>query len=305
MKYTDPLGLDNLKDGNVAWHPLVTHSTLANSVEDISANIESALQRDYIPFNRLVGKKSGAVAIVGSGPSLKGNWHELKALQAKGVDIVACNASCQFLLEKGLVPDYMMCFDADPLMLEFITPHPEITYLLASRCPPKAFDMLKDCKVVCWHAGADEKIEELLEKYQRLEPMVIGGTAAVTRAMILVLPIGYRTVHIFGGDSSFSKDGDTHIRKSTTDERRMAVMCNGRVFETAPWMTQQIEDFKTLGPKFRDLLGIEYIVHGDSLFAHVAKLKGFETDFESRRRASFMAGVRKWKRNATILWQNI
>jgi len=301
MAYIDPLGVDRIGNHDTAWYPLVIHSALANSVEDISANIESALQRDYIPFNKVIGTKSGAAVIVGSGPSLKANWQKLKKFKG---DIIACNASCQFLLERGIVPQYMMCFDADPLMLEFITPHPDITYLLASRCPPKAFDMLAGCKVICWHAAADETIEGLLDKHGRMEPMVIGGTAAITRAMILVLPMGYKTVHIYGGDSSFA-NGDTHIRKSTTNERRMAVMCDGRIFETAPWMTQQIEDFKQLAPKFRDLLGIKYIVHGDSLLAHIARLKGFETDFESRRKAVLKSGIRKWKHNATILWQHI
>ena len=70
MQYTDPLGVDRLKDHGVMWHPLIIHSALANSVEDISANIESALQRDYIPFNEMVGTKSGAVALFGGGPSL-------------------------------------------------------------------------------------------------------------------------------------------------------------------------------------------------------------------------------------------
>ena len=131
MPYTDPLNLDREADAKVCWLPLVIHATLANSVEDISANIESALDRDYIPFNTLIGAKSGAVAIVGSGPSLKKNWRQLKSFKG---DIIACNAACQFLLDKGVVPTYMMCFDADRLALEFFTPHPEITYLLASRC---------------------------------------------------------------------------------------------------------------------------------------------------------------------------
>lgn len=51
----------------------------------------------------------------------------------------------------------MMCFDADPLMLEFVTPHPEIIYLMGSRRSPKAFDMLEGCRVVLWHAAGDER----------------------------------------------------------------------------------------------------------------------------------------------------
>ena len=297
MQYVEPLPIERAGDPDTVWFPLKIHSNLANTVEDISSNVELNLKRDYIPFNELIGKSQGAVAIVGSGPSLKENWRGLKRFKG---DILACNAAAQFLLERGVVPKYMMCFDADPLMLEFVTPHPEITYLLASRCPPKAFDMLEGCRIVCWHAAGDERISELLTKHGKAEPMVVGGRAAVTRAMILVLPMGYTSVHLWGADSSFL-NGHTHIRHSTTEERRMAILLNKRTFSTAPWMCSQAEDFKALAPKFSQLHGIEYIVHGDGLIPHLAMTMGFETDLEPKLK--FLA--RSWGARARALWAQL
>ena len=153
-----------------------------------------------------------------------------------GHPIIACNAACQFLLERGVIPQYMFCFDADPLMMEFITPHPDITYLIGSRCPPQTFELLKDCKVVIWHAGGDENIEKLLQKHGKFqEPMVAGGTAAVTRSMLLAKAIGWNEIHLWGCDSSYS-EGDTHSRKSTTEEKGMRVMVNKKQFLCSPWM---------------------------------------------------------------------
>ena len=295
--YRRPRGIEELGEPDAAWQPLKITSALANTVEDISGNIASALRRDYIPFNVLLGTKKGAVAVVGSGPSLKKNWPALRGFKG---DIVACNAACQFLLGKGIVPQYMMCFDADPLMLEFVTPHPDITYLIASRCPPRAFELLEGCRIVCWHAAGDERIRELLEASGRMEPMVIGGSAAVTRAMVLVLPMGYNETHLWGVDSSF-EEGQTHIRKSTTAERRMAIMCNGRVFETAPWMAQQAEDFKVLIPKFKEGHDIRYIVHGDGLIPHIAMTMGLETDLENALERT----VRSVRRKAKALWAQL
>ena len=252
------------------WVQLRMQSALANTVEDIDRNIEHSLAHPYIRFQDLVGKQSGAVSVVGSGPSLKKNW---KKLRDSGTEIVACNAACQFLLQRGVVPKYMFCFDADPLMYEFLTPHKDITYLIASRVPPKTWELLKGCKIVCWHSAGDENIEKILQKHNRMEPMITGGSAAVTRAMILVLPLGYSETHIWGGDSSFS-DGDTHIRKSTTEERRIQVMVNKRSFETAPWMANQAEDFKTLINIFVKGHGINIIVHGDGLIPHIARTEG-------------------------------
>jgi uncharacterized Rossmann fold enzyme len=280
-----------------AWLPLKIHSSMANTVEHISGNIETNLLREYTPFNAHLGSKSGAVAIVGSGPSLKANWKELSKFKG---DILACNAAYQFLLERGITSNYMMCFDADPLMLEFITPHKEIIFLLASRCPTKAFEMLEGCNVVMWHAAGDANVESLLEKHKRLEPMITGGSAAVVRAMHLAQALGYREIHLYGADSSF-QDGETHIRKSTTVERRMSVMVNGRTFQCAPWMAQQAEDFKILAPSMMNHLGIDLHVHGDGLIPHLALALGCKTDLEPRVKQV----ARQWKHKAKALWQNL
>ena len=277
------------------WLPLEIGHGLANTHEDISRNIQSALDRNLPRYIDLVGKEKGTVSIVGSGPSLKRNWQQLHG------DIIACNAAYQFLLGKGIVPKYMMCFDADPLMLEFITPHPDVVFLIASRCPPKAFDLLKDCNVICWHAAGDQDIERLLQEAGRFDdPMVIGGTSATTRGMLIAQTLGYTDVHMWGADASFEK-GETHIRQSTTNEKRMFVNMAGRVFETAPWMTQQVRDFEQLAPALRDLYGVKITVHGDGLLPQAAASMGFSVDWPLATRQFF----RQWKWNAINLWKTI
>jgi len=280
------------------WQPLQIGHGLANSHEDIARNIQSALDLDLPRYMTLVDKERGTVSVVGSGPSLKRNWKRLEKL---GGDIIACNASFQFLLGKGVVPKYMMCFDADPLMLEFITPHPETVFLISSRCPPEAFEILKGCKVVCWHAAGDRDIESLLQKAGRFDdPMVIGGTSATTRAMLVAQTLGYSDIHLWGADGSF-ENGETHIRKSTTVEKRMYVNMAGRVFETAPWMTQQVNDFSVLAPPLRDLFGVKLTVHGDGLIPQAAVSMGFSVDWPLAIRHWF----RKWKWNAVQIWKTI
>lgn len=279
------------------WLPLKIGHGLANTHEDIARNIQSALDRNLPRYTGLVGREKGTVSIVGSGPSLKRNWQRI----VKHGDIIACNAAYQFLLEKGIVPKYMMCFDADPLMLEFMTPHPEIVFLLASRCPPKAFDLIEGCNVVCWHAAGDRDIESLLQKAGRFDdPMVIGGTSAVTRGMLIAQTLGYTDVHMWGADASF-ENGETHIRKSTTLEKRMFVNMAGRVFETAPWMIQAVRDFELLAPPLRDCYGVHITVHGDGLLPQAAASMGFSVDWPLALRQFF----RQWKWNAVNLWQTL
>ena len=281
------------------WMPLLCTPGLANTVEHISRNIESVLTRDYVGLQTILATESGAVSVVGSGPSLKENW---KKLRDSDTDIIACNAAFQFLLERGVTPKYFFCFDSDPLMLEFITPVEGVTYLLASRCPPKAFEMLEGYSVVTVHAGGDLHVERLLQQYEKMEPMVIGGSAAVTRAMCMAPVLGYKTVHLWGADGSFA-DGDTHIRKSTTDEKEMLIKLNNRVFSMAPWMTRQVTDFQTLAPTLRHL-GIKLIVHGDGIVPHLARTLGYETDegLVTYRIKEIAANL---KLKARILWQQL
>ena len=300
MRKAEDIGLDRQNDPSLGWMPLEVRGNLANTDEDISRNIEHALGLDYIPFNSLIGKKCGAVAIVGSGPSLKTNWQELR--EFKG-DIIACNAACQFLLEKGITPTYMFCFDADPLVLEFFTPHKDITYLMASRCVPDAFERVKGCKLVIWHAAGDTHLQDILEKKGKMEPMVVGGSAAVTRALVLAMPMGYKDIHIYGGDSSFAA-GDTHIRKSTTVERRTTIKCNGRVFEVAPWMTLQIIDLEKLGSLIKHC-GVRMHFHGDGLLQHVARTLGYRTDYDNTYQRSVRAALRWWLTKAVPTLQAI
>ena len=284
------------------WQRLHIHTQLANTTEDIDRNVESAIRRGLPSFTGLVGTQRGAVSVVGSGPSLKEKWKELGRLQKRGVPIIACNASFQFLLARGITPEYFFCFDADPLMLEFMTPVNGVTYLMASRCPPKAFDMIEGQNIYVWHTMGDENIVKILQKYddpsKPEEKVINGGSAAVVRCMVLAQTMGFSKLHIWGGDSSFRNE-DTHIRKSTTEEKTMFVMVNKRAFETAPWMTRQVEDFKLLAASLQAHQGCKIIVHGDSLLSHVAMTMGIETDAEPKYKQTF----RNLKMKSQLFWQ--
>lgn len=281
----------------VEFRPLKMEMKLANTTEQIDGNIVRTLRSEYIPFNGYLDRERGTVSIIGSGPSLKDTWRSIKG------DIIACNASVQFLLDRGIVPKYMMCFDADVLVKEFFDrTHPAITYLLASRVHPVAFEALRENKVVVWHAAGDLNIQTLLEQHRKMEPMIGGGSAAVTRTFFLAHALGYRTLHVHGIDSSYTV-GHTHFRQSTTEEKRMpiAVGREKRIFHTTPWMAQQAEDFKALIPQMQQALGVRFVIHGDGLIPYLARQMGVDNDTET--------GARHWwrdvKATAKTLWRHI
>jgi len=282
-----------------AWFPLLLTRGLVNSTRQIDRNISTTLESKYSDFIPLLNSQSGAVSIVGSGPSLERTWQDLNG------DVMACNSAGKFLLDKGVVPKWWMMFDADPLLTHCITPHPDVTYLVASRCHRQIFDILKDCKVIVWHAKGDKHIDDLLYKHGRMEPMIAGGSTAVTRCMFMVQTMGYRTIHLFGADSSYEEDGKTHFEASADDHQQkpMTVMVgpvNAKEFQTTTWLAGQSEDFKILSESLRRL-GVRIVVHGTGLIPHLAKEMGFDVDGQSKL---YQAG-RSIAQKARILWQYV
>lgn len=249
--------------------PVEFSKEICATPEAVRVNVETTLAQKYESFiGCLASPHGGTISIVGSAPSLHKHYHQVTG------DVLACNAAHDFLLEKGIVPKYGMIFDADPVCEKFMTPHPEVTYLLASRCHHKVFEKLKDCKVIVWHAQGDKEIEDLLIKHNVYEPMINGGGAAVMRSMGLAIAMGYTNINLFGVDSSMTGD-DTHIRKSLVPEKELEIFCHERWFKTTAWLASQANDFKILGPAFRDS-GCKIVVYGDGLIPHIAAVLGFE-----------------------------
>lgn len=248
--------------------PLVLSMEVCEIPENVTRNLRETFATQYEPLNAYLGSQTGIVSVCGSGPSFAFTYKDIEG------DVMACNGAHRFLLEKGIVPKYTVFFDAAEVMAEFAVPHPDVTYLIASRCHRKVFDRLKDCKVVVWHIKGDEGTDTLLEEYGRMEPMIHGGTAAVTRSMFLAACLGYTEIHLHGADSSHHGN-ETHLRKSLVPEKDIMIFVNHRWFKTSPWMAAQVEDLKILAPQMKEL-GCKLVVHGFGLLPYVAGIIGLE-----------------------------
>lgn len=260
------------KSGDVLA-PLSLATEICETPENIRANLVSALSSEYEPFTRrLLTKGGSAISICGSGPSLRREFYK-----AKG-DVLACNAAHDFLVRNGMKPTYGMVWDADKVVNKFITPTDGVEYLLASRCHPEVFERFQGRNVTVWHAGGDECLPDLLDEYNKPEPIINGGSAAVVRAMFLAAAMGYLEMHIFGADSSYEGQS-SHFQPSVVAEQELGVFCLGKWFKTTPWLAVQVEDFKLIAPALRDG-GARIVVYGDGLLPHVARELGFEVHSE-------------------------
>ena len=266
--------------------------------EESETNIAASFSRGYEPFalhNLLDMKGNGrAVHICGAGPSIEDTFRSIPA----GEDIIAANSAIPFLLDHGVVPRYAMIWDASPLLEKFAVPHPDITYLIASRCDTGVFKRLAGCNVIVWHAGGDYEVEQVLVQAGKLnEPMVNGGSAAVTRGLYLAYAMGYRGMHLHGADSSYRGD-QTHVRGSLVPEKRLRVVCHRQWFDTTPEWAAQVEEFKCIFPAFREM-GVPIVAHGDGLLPHVCR--ALNESFARRERAAESAMTQQLRSTVATL----
>ncbi len=259
------LGAKTGFDGPVA--PLMLKREMCETDENLARNIERTLSRPYVRFNEFMDSQSGPVSVCGSGPSFARTYPNLIG------DVMACNGSHDYLIERGITPKYCMVMDAAPYIDDFITPNDRVLYFLASRCHENIYSKLEKNKVVTWHCKGEDCIDEILARRGIMEPMVHGGSGAAIRALFIVIAMGYKEVHIHGADSSYEDDLH-HVGKVLAPETTLEVW-SGKWFKTTAWMAGQVEDFRDCALKLRDL-GVTIIVHGEGLLPSMAHALGLE-----------------------------
>lgn len=250
----------------------VRFETHHNTDEEVRVeNVRATFQRGYVRFNELLHSAKGRpMSVVGSGPSLSWTYKDLKG------DVMACNSAHDFLISKGIIPKYAMFWDANPIIAEMARkPHPDVTYLVASRCHPDLFKALAGHRVVVFHALGGEPVDQFLIAEKRMEPLIAGGSSGVTRGLYLAGAMGHTEVHLFGIDSSYD-DEATHVGGSVIDQKKMKLRVCGKWFVTAPWMAVQAADFKVLAPLVQKM-GMRLIVHGTGLIPYTATFLDCET----------------------------
>lgn len=259
------LGALTAQDGPVA--PLQLKREMCETDANLRFNILRTLSNTYVRFNEFLNTQDGPVSVCGSGPSFSRTYTKLAG------DVIACNGAHDYLIERGVVPRFCMVMDAAPFIGDFITPHDEVLYMVASRCHKKLFKHLKRNKVVVWHCKGDECLDALLEKRRIMEPMIHGGSGAATRALFMAIAMGYKEVHLHGADSSFEEEH--HVGKTLVPESVIEVWA-GKWFKTTAWMAGQVEDFRDFALQLQKVSGARVIVHGDGLLPEMAKAIGIE-----------------------------
>lgn len=250
----------------------VTHEAL---LENVRANCE----RD-LPWFTGFGPHKGVAVVVGGAPSMNDNLSQIRAHKKRGARIVSVNNAWRTLMAAGIKPDVHVMLDARQENVEFVKDAPAgVRYMLASQVHPDVFEALKDREVIIWHNGFgdNEAMKEALAPWwdegpnQRPCILVPGGGTVGLRALWLCALSGFKTVHIYGMDSSYEGDQHHAYAQPINDaDAVMEVVLGGKRYRAARWMIRQTEEFRW---HMADLKkeGVTLHVHGRGLLPDVFK----------------------------------
>jgi uncharacterized Rossmann fold enzyme len=248
--------------------------TVCNTArEKLAEHLHSACVRD-LPWFDLAPEHDGHVCIVGGGPSLADTLPELKWRASIGQKVWALNGAARFLYKHGICPDVLVVADARHENVDFLAELNEgVAVYLASQCHPALFDAAHEygLPVTLWHANSYGVAETLADEKVRPVHLIGGGSTVGLHAMVLASAAGYRNLHLYGFDSSYRESEHHAYAQPLNDgERIVDAMFRDQKFKIAPWMAQQVNEFKELVPGLVSD-GCVITVAGDGLLPTVAR----------------------------------
>jgi hypothetical protein len=155
----------------------------------------------------------GEQAIVcGGGPSLEDSLETIRQLKAGGAKIFALNNSAQFLVGKGIKPDYQILLDPRPQNVAFIDEPWAHELLIASQCHPSLFEQAAKIgyRTTLWHP-AIPGIDEHINKKDAIK--ITCNITIGLSCLSLIYHMGHRNLHLFGYDSSHKEDKSHAYRR--------------------------------------------------------------------------------------------
>lgn len=246
-------------------------SKLNNDQDVMLEQVRENLKRDLPWF---AGRKAHnrTALIVGGGPSLADTVDLLRTKHHQGGIIFALNGTHDWLIERGIVPEFHVMLDSRQENVKFVLkPHRRVHYLVSAFCHPDVFEALKGHRVTLWMSDMSGMLE-LVQDIDHKPVCLVGGGATVgNKTMFLAYLDGFRREHFFGFDSSYrGVDNHAYAQPMNDGESRITVTCNGRPFTCAPWMAKQAHEWKGQAKKLAGL-GVDIWVHGDGLIPWMAQ----------------------------------
>jgi hypothetical protein len=261
-------------------------SAVSNTIRSENAFRNCGVVKERALSNDLLPRHDNRICIVGFGPSLRDTWRDLLVeRRAFGAKIVSTSGAHDFLIERGIIPDYHV--EVDPREHKaFFTrnSHPTVNYWIASCCHPKLVDNLVDrkSKVALWHLlNSDDDLQIAAPDGPDPDAMLVcGGSGVAARAIHLFYTQGYRSFSLYGMDCSFDpKSREQHAGEHTGKiQSEWNVRVGERWFLSSAALVYMarsvIDSFRMLDRLSKEsnepfIIGtkehLEFLIHGDGL----------------------------------------
>ena len=212
--------------------------------EELTSNIHYSAALD-LPWVGLRTQHEREIVLCGGGPSIADHLNEIRQHQANGATVWAMNAAAQFLRQHGIEADAQVIADAKPETVSLYDPESPLHYI-ASQCDRQMFE--QKGQQILWHLAISEDMDKWFPKAKRQAGgySLIGGGASVgNSAMCIAYVLGYRTLHLYGYDSSHKND-ESHAYQQEMNRfiPTVNVEWGGVTYKTSVAMKAQAEKFQ-------------------------------------------------------------
>jgi hypothetical protein len=246
---------------NLVFNVLVVCNT---PDEQLTSNITYNAARD-LKWAAFEPEHDRIAILCGGGPSLADHLEEIRSHKESGATLFAMNAASRFLRENGIEPDAQVMADAKPESVELYDPDSRMHYI-ASQCDREMFE--QPGHVILWHLAIAEDMDKYFprEKAKAGGYALVGGGAAVgNSALCLSYVLGYRTMHLYGYDSSH-RENESHAYPQEMNRfiPTAEVEWADKKYTSSVAMKAQAEKFQITGQALQ-AEGCRIHVHGDGL----------------------------------------
>lgn len=165
----------------------------------------------YPSITELIGQLKGKkIFVCGGGASIQDTLSRIhtKRRVSHKVRIAAVNKTHDWLISKNIIPDYGILSDPRPHVLDYITPHPKCTYLLAACLDEKVFKKFEGFNYKLWIPINEELDTPYLVDHLPSEDgwehaFVAGASTVGLRTVPLFTICGVTDYELHGFDSCY------------------------------------------------------------------------------------------------------
>jgi hypothetical protein len=209
----------------------------------------------------------GIAILCGGGPSLADTLREIREIKGK---VFALNGAASYLDKNGIAPDFQVIMDAKPETASLVGPAKR--HLFASQVDPECFNRVPTATL--WHATyGNLKVDEQpgFPKHDDDYCLIGAAVSAGNTALVLLYALGYRTIHVFGMDSSrrWADAGHAYRQAMNDGEPCTVVEYGGKEYICSVPMAMQAKHFVSRAAQLRDA-GVSIHVHGSGLLPDMA-----------------------------------